>query len=317
MSGKNSVRVGCNCEIEGSSGAPSAASSSSSSAPGNAAKNAAKKAAENAAAKKAAENAAAAKATVNAAAKKAAENAARATDNAAALKTRIESITDDNFNTELASLLSLIDKMNIVETEKQSKRQQLLDDIYVENLVLSDINKATIMEMIKRMREKATSAAAPSNPATVLGAATSALPSSSSSSSSSSSLPPDQTPKLKRNLAKISTTLDELQKNKTFIDRVTNLGTIEAEKIDTSVSEIKKLITSANEILENPAPSNADQVTVGKLIDSAQGAINKILLDLDIPSTDIATVQLEGGRRTRRKRKGSKKRTRRARRRHR
>ena len=72
-----------------------------------------------------------------------------------------------------------------------------------------------------------------------------------------------------------------------------------------------------NEILENPAPSNADQVTVGKLIDSAQGAINKILLDLDIPSTDIATVQLEGGRRTRRKRKGSKKRTRRARRRHR
>ena len=140
---------------------------------------------------------------------------------------------------------------------------------------------------------------------------------SSSSSASIAARPPDTTPKLKLNLAKISAAFDNLQKNKTYINRGIKLGSIKALRITKVVADIKKQIDGANDILANPASSNEELDMVKSLIVSAQGAINQILTDLNIPSADIATVQLEGGRRTRRKGKGSKKRTRRARRRHR
>jgi hypothetical protein len=138
----------------------------------------------------------------------------------------------------------------------------------------------------------------------------SSLPPPSSSSSSSIPLPtrpPGPKTKLTMNLATITNTFIKLQENELFKNKTGTLGTRESNLIDESVAEINEYIKTITNITANPNPTDDQLANAKSLVISAKGALNNILLNLKIPSTDIATVTtVSGGRRTRRGRRAKR-----------
>ena len=129
---------------------------------------------------------------------------------------------------------------------------------------------------------------------------------------------------LVENLATINDAYDNLLTNPNIIKIMDGSSTTDQDlKIYTLMKSIEISIKEAGVILTKNTLNDTDLDTASKTILAVQEAFNQILTDLKIPPTEIKPVELVstpltlGGRRTRRKRKGSKKRTRRARRRHR